>query len=164
MKKLYFISGTMGVGKTAVCRILNTKLDNSVFLDGDWCWNMSPFSVTEETKELVMENITYLLNNYIKCSQFDNIVFCWVMHKQKMIDEILSSIDSDNCEVKSISLVCRADVLKSHLQKDISDGIRTSAIIEKSISYLSLYDKLNTYKIDVSDITALQAADRIIKL
>lgn len=35
-KTLYFISGTMGVGKTATSRILKDRLDKCVFLDGDW--------------------------------------------------------------------------------------------------------------------------------
>ena len=44
-KHLYLIGGTMGVGKTTTCRILKEKLDRSVFLDGDWCWDMHPFTV-----------------------------------------------------------------------------------------------------------------------
>ena len=80
MKKLYIIGGTMGVGKTTVSQLLKEKLPRSVLLDGDWCWDMSPFQVTEETKSMVIDNICYLLNNFIKCSAFDNIIFCWVMH------------------------------------------------------------------------------------
>ena len=49
MKTLYMIGGTMGVGKTAVCQLLKQDLPNSVFLDGDWCWDASPFQVTDET-------------------------------------------------------------------------------------------------------------------
>ena len=63
MKKLYLIGGTMGVGKTTTCQILKRKLDKSVFIDGDWCWDMHPFMVNEETKMLVLENICMLLNN-----------------------------------------------------------------------------------------------------
>ena len=51
MKNLYIIGGTMGVGKTTTCQILKQKLKNSVFLDGDWCWDMNPFKVTDETKK-----------------------------------------------------------------------------------------------------------------
>ena len=80
MKKLYMIGGTMGVGKTATCQILKQKLDNSVFLDGDWCWDMRPFQVTQETKKMVLENITFLLNNFIQCSAYENIIFCWRYH------------------------------------------------------------------------------------
>ena len=47
MKTLYLIGGTMGVGKTSACRALQQLLPNSVFLDGDWCWNIHPFQVTE---------------------------------------------------------------------------------------------------------------------
>ena len=41
MKRLYMIGGPMGVGKTAACRQLQQLLDRSVFLDGDWCWDLS---------------------------------------------------------------------------------------------------------------------------
>ena len=39
MKTLYLIGGTMGVGKTTVSQQLKKDLANSVFLDGDWCWD-----------------------------------------------------------------------------------------------------------------------------
>lgn len=65
MKVLYLIGGTMGVGKTTVCRELNARLPNSVFLDGDWCWCMDPFRVNDETKAMVMDNICHLLNNFL---------------------------------------------------------------------------------------------------
>lgn len=62
MKNLYIVGGTMGVGKTAVCQQLKRILPNSVFLDGDWCWDADPFQVTDETKSMVTDNICYLLN------------------------------------------------------------------------------------------------------
>ena len=67
MKTLYMIGGTMGVGKTTVGQQLKRTLPNSVFLDGDWCWDASPFQVTDETKSMVIDNICYLLNNFLKC-------------------------------------------------------------------------------------------------
>ena len=81
MKTLYMIGGTMGVGKTTVCQQLKQDLPNSVFLDGDWCWDASPFQVTDETKAMVTNNICYVLNNFLKCSAYENIIFCWVMHE-----------------------------------------------------------------------------------
>ena len=103
-KQLFLIGGTMGVGKTANCQVLKRKLNNSVFLDGDWCWDMHPFQVTEETKEMVLQNICFILNNFIKCSVIENVVFCWVMHQQEIIDEILSRLDTQGCKVHLISL------------------------------------------------------------
>lgn len=49
MKTLYFISGTMCVGKTAVCRILQQSLQNSAFIDGDDCWK--PRDVANPTEQ-----------------------------------------------------------------------------------------------------------------
>ena len=43
MKRLILLSGPPGVGKSAVGKRLKMKLERSVFLDGDWCWNMQPF-------------------------------------------------------------------------------------------------------------------------
>ena len=97
MKKLYLIGGTMGVGKTTTCQVLKTKLDKSVFLDGDWCWDMHPFVVNKETMKLVLNNICTLLNNDIKCNTFENIIFCWVMHEQSIIDDILFKIIAYDC-------------------------------------------------------------------
>lgn len=163
MKNIYLIGGTMGVGKTATCRIMKYKLNNSVFLDGDWCWDMHPFQVTDETKNMVQENICFLLNNFIKCSLYENIIFCWVMHEQHIIDYITSHINTQNCKVHAISLVCSEAALQARLIKDVEAGIRTEDIIKRSVERLPLYEKLNTIKVDVSDITPEQAADYIIR-
>ena len=60
MKTLYLIGGTMGVGKTTVSQQLKRDLHNSVFLDGYWGWNASPFQVNYETKAMAVRNICYL--------------------------------------------------------------------------------------------------------
>ncbi len=57
MKTLIVLNGPMGVGKTTVGKELCRRLTPSIFLDGDWCWNLHPFSVTDATKALVMDNI-----------------------------------------------------------------------------------------------------------
>ncbi|WP_324824722.1 AAA family ATPase [Sinanaerobacter sp. ZZT-01] len=164
MKNLYLIGGTMGAGKTATCQNLKRKLNNSVFLDGDWCWDMHPFQVTEETKQMVLENICYLLNNFIRCSAYENIIFCWVMHQQAIIDDILSRLDTANCKVHSISLICNEIALRTRLEKDIAAGIRTEDVVLRSMERIPLYEKLNTCKVDVSEISPEQVADSIIKI
>ena len=160
MKRLYMIGGTMGVGKTTTCRLLSSLLPDCVFLDGDWCWDMYPFKVTEETKAMVTDNICYLLNNFLKCSEFENVVFCWVMHMQDIIDEIVGRLEGEY-ELHSISLVCSPERLKERLSKDVLSGLRQPDIIERSVVRLPLYEKLNTVKLDVSEITPEEAARRI---
>ena len=164
MKKLYLIGGTMGVGKTTVSQTLKMRLENSVFLDGDWCWDAHPFQVTEETKEMVLQNICTILNNFLKCSAYENIIFCWVMHKQSIIDTILSRLNTEDCRVITISLLCSKEKLIQRLQKDVAAGLRATDVIERSFSRIALYENLNTIKIDTSDKSADKTAREIAAL
>ena len=108
MKKLYMVGGTMGAGKTAVCQQLKKQLPDSVFLDGDWCWDADPFQVTEETKRMVNEKN-----------------------------------------------------LKKRLEQDIVKGIRTEDVIERSVRRISLYENLNTIKVDTNNKTIPEIAEEI---
>lgn len=168
MKHLYLIGGTMGVGKTTVSQQLKLELSSSVFLDGDWCWDANPFKVTEETKNMVMNNISYLLLQFIHCSEYDNIIFCWVMHQQEIIDDILNRIrEQDNIAmqkmiVKNISLIANENCIRDRLTKDVMDGKRDSDVIERSIRRIPLYEKLNTIKIDTSDKSVEEIVKAII--
>lgn len=164
MKTLYLIGGTMGIGKTTVCQHMKQILNSSVFLDGDWCWDANPFQVTEETKDMVLDNICYLLNNFIRCSAYENIIFCWVMHRQSIIDDILENLDTKNCAVKTVSLVCDEDSLKNRLQNDIDSGIRLADVLNRSIERIPMYKELNTIKIDTSGKSVESVAKEIIEV
>ena len=165
MKHIYLVGGTMGIGKTTVCQILKSKLPNSVFLDGDWCWDMHPFLVTEETKRMVMENICFLLNNFIRCSAYENILFGWVMHRQEIIDEILAHLNTAGCEIFTVSLVCSDEALKERLQADIDAGVRRDdGVLARSLPRIPLYAALQTVKIDTTFLSAEQVAEQILCL
>ncbi len=161
MKRLYLIGGPMGVGKTTVCRELQKRLDRSVFLDGDWCWDASPFQVTEETKAMVTENICFLLNNFLRCSAYDHVIFCWVLHQQAILDGLLSRLDLNGCEVRAISLTASPEALTARIKKDVRAGRRDGEALERSLSYLPLYGALDTEKLDVSRLTPAEAAERL---
>lgn len=154
----------MGVGKTTVCQQLKRDLQNSVFLDGDWCWDASPFRVTDETKAMVIDNICHLLNNFLKCSAYENIIFCWVMHEQSIIDSIIEKLDIQNCTVKCISLVANEISLRDRLSMDVERGIRTLDVIERSVARIPLYQTLNTIKIDTNGKNVAMISDEITQL
>ena len=99
MKRLYLIGGPMGVGKTTVCQELKRLTAPSVFLDGDWCWDMEPFQVTAETKAMVQENIAFLLGQFLRCSAYETVIFCWVMHQREIIQELLARLPLEGVEV-----------------------------------------------------------------
>lgn len=164
MKTLYLIGGTMGVGKTTVCRELKNQLPRSVFLDGDWCWDMNPFVVTEETKAMVLDNITTLLKNFLRCSAYDHVIFCWVMHQQAILDQILRRLDLTGVTVVPVSLVCSQEVLLQRLNQDVSAGLRQPDILLRSPQRLPLYDALDTHKIDTSYAAVPEIVQAILRL
>ena len=158
---LWMIGGTMGVGKTTVSRILSHRLlEGSVFLDGDWCWDAHPFLVTEQTRAMVLDNISYLLNNFLRCSAYRHIVFCWVMHEQSIIDAITVRLQSP-CRIIPVSLLCSERTLYRRLNADIRAGVRTRDVLERSLSRLPLYLRLNTIPVDTDGLTPLAAAQRL---
>ena len=162
-KHLYIIGGTMGVGKTATSLSLQQRLPKSVFLDGDWCWYMRPFQLTEETKRLAMDNICHLLNSFLHCSAFENIVFCWVLHEQSILDELLARLDTARCDVYAVSLVCERQALIDRIQRDVDADIRSADVLERSVARLPLYAALQTDHLDVSAISPEQAAKEILR-
>jgi hypothetical protein len=161
MKNLIIIGGTMGVGKTATCRELQKILPRNVFLDGDWCWDMHPFVVTDETKAMVNSNIVHLLNSFLACSEFENVIFCWVLHEQHILDDLINALNLNGCTTHCFSLVSTEQALVERLNHDIAAGKRGSDIRERSVARISLYDKLDMVKIDVSTISPAGAARRI---
>lgn len=161
MKNLIVVGGTMGVGKTTTCRQLQKMLPRNVFLDGDWCWDMQPFVVTGETVAMVEGNIVHLLNSFLACSEYENVIFCWVLHEQGILDGLMARLDLDGCATHSFSLVSDQRALSERLGRDIAAGRRSEDVIERSTARMPLYDRLDTTKVDVSSISPADAARRI---
>jgi broad-specificity NMP kinase len=164
MKKLIIINGTMGVGKTTVCKRLLEVLQPSVFLDGDWCWNMNPFVVNEENKAMVMDNITHMLKAYLNNSGYEYVVFCWVIHQEEIFNQILKPLTDCDFALYKISLICSEFALRQRLEADVHSGVRAPDVIERSVQRIPLYEKMDTVKIDVNSISPEQAAQKIVQI
>ena len=165
MKRLILISGTMGSGKTTVTRALQKILQPAAMLDGDWCWDIKPFTVNEETKEMVQENIAFLLRQFLHSSACENVLFCWVMDHKEIAEELLQRIGSETLsgvELWQFSLLCTPETLETHIRQDIERGLRTEGDIARSIARLPLYDALPTVKIPVDNITPEESAEKIV--
>ena len=163
-KNLIFIGGTMGAGKTTVAKQLLEDLPRSVMLDGDWCWMADPFVVNEETKEMVMQNITFMLAQFLESTVYQNVIFCWVMDHQSIIDEIMLRLEEQISEVPhfyNFSLTLSSDALTERLGRDVAAGIRKPDIIERSAARLPLYEKIESIKIDVGNCIAKETAAQI---
>ncbi|MEG2985298.1 MAG: AAA family ATPase [Peptostreptococcaceae bacterium] len=151
MKKLIIINGVMGVGKTTISKLLYKELENSFWLDGDNCWMMNPFIVDDENKNMVLDNISYVINNFIKNSNSQYVVFNWVIHTDEIMNDVLSKIDISDVDIYKITLTCSKETLISRIENDIKNGLRDENNVERSLERLLLYNKMNTIKIDTTN-------------
>ena len=154
----------MGVGKTTVSKILKELLGKSVFLDGDSCWNYKKDHITAEDKKEVIRTIVSRLNAYLEDFQLENIVFCWVMHEESIMNAILSKLKLNHYELINVSLICDKESLIKRLSYDISQGIREQDVIQRSLDRLPLYLQLSTIKIDTTDKEPSEVASEILRL
>ena len=133
-------------------------------LDGDWCWDADPFQVTEETKAMVMRNICFLLNSFLHCTAYENIIFCWVMHEQSIIDEIIDRLDTGDARVIKISLMIDETNLRKRLSADIARGIRSNDVIDRSVARIDMYQTLDTIKVDTVNKNVYEIVSEILTL
>jgi len=162
-KKLIIINGTMGVGKTATCRELNKSLENSVWLDGDWCWMMNPFVVNDENKNMVVNNITHLLRNFLTNSSLQYIIFNWVIHIEDIFNGILEPLCDFDFEIIKITLTCSEEALKNRILNDVKLNLRDESSISRSVERLELYKGMHTEKIDTTNLSIVEAVDKIME-
>ncbi|MCI1892705.1 MAG: AAA family ATPase [Schleiferilactobacillus harbinensis] len=163
-KTLYFIGGPMGAGKTAVSKVLLQQLPNAVMLDGDWCWAMDPFVVNEQTKTMVIGNIHHLLNAFIAEPDLKNIIFCWVMDEQTIIDTVLAGLTLENVALVNISLVPSVTKLTENITADVQNGIRTAEAIPAAIARLPKFATVDSIKLDTTHLSPLETAGKIRQL
>jgi len=164
VKTLLTINGPMGVGKTVVCQKLLKRLTPGVYLDGDWCWNMNPFLVTDETKAMVLDNIAAMLSRFLACPELDYVIFGWVMHQPEIAQSILKRLNLKNITVRQYTLLCSEDTLRGRVLQDVRAGLRDIGGLERGIAYLSLYSRQNTIKIMTDGLSPDMIAEQIVHM
>lgn len=136
MKKLILIGGAMGAGKTTVCQKLKPLLAPSAFLDGDWCWDMEPFRVTDAAKAMVMDNIAAVLSNLLRCPDFESVLFCWVLPEREIAEALLARLPLEGVRVHRFTLTLTEEALVARLRGDITRGLRGEDIIPSALDRL----------------------------
>jgi len=63
---------------------------------------------------------------------YENIIFCWVMCEQAMIDEIVLRLEIVDCRIYKISPECSIEEFSGRIRKDEDAGIRLEDVIQRS--------------------------------
>lgn len=160
MKKVIIINGTMGVGKSSVCKELNKRIDKSVWLDGDWCWMMNPWVFNDENKKMVEDNIAFLLNNFLTNSTFEYVIFNWVIHREEIFKLILDRLEDYKFKLYKVTLICSESALVKRMKEDC----RSTEVIGVSLQRLKAYKSMSTIKIDTTNKSIQETVDKIINI
>ena len=136
MKKLILISGSPCVGKTAVGTRLFESFQNSAYLDGDWCWCVHPFSVTDTRLRNGDKSMSFVLSNYLD-SDFGYVFFTSVVLTNPQIRKnILNGITAKDYDVIGFTLKgemnyywlhlppCSGDIVIDTDDKRVQDVVR----------------------------------------
>lgn len=162
MKKLIFINGPAGIGKTTTCRKLLSKMNNTAWLESDWCWalNVLPTAFTPETELMVEKNVSFLLRNYLECSLVECIIFNWVLHRKHIFDRVIKNLSDLEYQLITVTLICSEE---EHLRRMVEDG-RDEERIKRSVNYRYLYDGLSNPIIDTTNLSVEETVVRIMEI
>ena len=165
MKRLIMINGAMGVGKSAVSRQVQRLLPACALLDGDWCWNVHPFSVTEESKRRVIDHIVTILHGYLACADVQNVVFCWVMQRREIAESILARLPLGNASVARFTLTASPETVAARLRGDVAAGLRDEDVIARALAYLPFYAQdMGSVKLATDGMSAEETAREIARI
>ncbi|MFD1135930.1 nucleotide kinase [Paenibacillus urinalis] len=118
---------------------------------------MNPWVFSEENIRIVMDNMTYLLRNYLTNSTFDYVILSWVLHKEEIRDELLDRLSGLEFQVETITLTCSEIALRKRMEQDQ----RTEEEFKRSIDRLQGYEHMQTTLIDTSIVTMNQVVEQI---
>ena len=129
---LIIICGSPCVGKTTVADSLFQSLENSAWLDGDWCWCVNPFSISDPRLRNGDKSMSFVLSNYLN-SGFRYVIFSTVVATFEDIRAaILRDITAKDYDTIGFTLTCTEQTLvERHQQR--GDG--------NECSFQWLYDR-----------------------
>ncbi len=153
-QKLIIITGSPCVGKTTVAEKLFDSLDNSAYLDGDWCWCVNPFSIADPRLRNGDRNMSFILSTYLN-SAFDYVIFSSVVATDKTLRKtIINDITANDFDIIGITLTCSEDTLRIRHKKRGDNG-------EVSFYWLHLPPYPGDYIMDTDNKVVTQIVDEI---
>ena len=161
MKPLIIIHGSMGVGKTTVCRRVLERLNRAAWLDGDWCWTMHPWSFSERNRAMALSNIAHVLTGFLENPEFDIVLFSWVIHLPDIFDTLLSALPAGTFDPLRVTLVASPEALRERCRADGRDEESVVRSLERLPLYRAFPDSLLDTTQTSRDEVAEQVLDRI---
>lgn len=163
MKRLLFICGPNGVGKTTVCRHIVEHTPNTAYVDSDACRLLNPFVLDNVTIPVIAKNISDMIRNYLQCDYVDTVLFSYGFHgrRKEVFDRVLASLDDLDYRFCPVLLLCEEDENIRRMHQDGRDAARIRRAIEQS---RKAFADVDYQSLDVTNLTVAETADSILEL
>ncbi|MHB1456230.1 MAG: AAA family ATPase [Armatimonadota bacterium] len=161
-KKLIFIHGPAGVGKSTACAMLRDRLMGSAWVESEWCGCTNPFDWSPERQALVERNMSFMLRSYLECGIVEYVILNWGLHapRKQILDLVIENISDLEYEFIPVILLCRED---EHIRRMSHDG-RSDERIARSIGTRALYEAQSCPVIDTTDLGVELTVERILEI
>ena len=160
-KRLIFIGGTVGVGKSACAAELKKLLPKCAFLEGDACGELSRVKKSRELDRLVLDNIACLLRNFLSSPELENVVLVRSLGERDSVRRILSRIGGGEYDLYHITLVASHEAVTARLTWDVRRGSRRASQIAQAIDQMRTYDVSDSITISTDNLTPREVAARV---
>jgi len=165
MKKLIFICGASGIGKSTICKKLYKTLHNTALVDSDHCRLMNPFTFTDEEKAIVEDNMATMLTNYLKCSTIKNVIFLYGLHgpRQQIFNNIMTRLSDAKMPYQLTSIILECE-FEENLRRSRLDG-RSEAHIKYFTEHTrDIYNQYDYPRLDITLLNVEEAVSRLIEM
>lgn len=141
-KRVVFLNGPMGAGKTTVGRLVQRALPGCAFIDGDWCMDLEPFVGNSVTREMAV---------------------AWLMDRPEVCRTLEEGAAGLGLETAWFTLLCGESALRDRWRGDKDCPWRTEENLDISIRSLNGFSKLPGMCVDTAGMTAGQVCGYILK-
>lgn len=162
-KRVVFLNGPMGAGKTTVGRLVQQALPGCAFIDGDWCMDLEPFVGNSVTRAMAVDNILHMLSGYRGCPHCQDIVVAWLMDRAEVCRALEEGAADAGLKTAWFTLLCSESALSARWRGDKCCPWRTEENLDISIRSLEGFSKLPGTRVDTSGMTAEQVCGHILK-
>jgi cytidylate kinase len=162
MKKLIFIHGPNGVGKSTLCKELSKKIHNSAWIESEWCRMTNPFVLNDEFIRMVEKNLSFMLRSYLESSSLEYVIFNYGFHgpRKQIFENILKNIGDMDYKLVPITITCSCEENRTRMLKDGRDEER----IRRALAVRNIYDNLGNHVIDTTGMSVEEAVHKVLEL
>jgi len=163
MKKLIFICGANGIGKTTICKQLLCKIEGSAYVDSDTLRMINPNVLDDRTIPAVSANISCIIKNYFMCPAVENVFFSYGFHgrRKEVFSIVMSSLENMEYEFCPVLLECGESENIRRMKCDGRDEERICRGVDIS---RKAFDGVDYPMLDITNLSVDEAVCEIIRL